>query len=357
MKTILLAEDPTSKGGIGEWTLRMLGARLEHGWTVGLVDEKILGKREVFGNKTRRNYFFEIKRCLKIWNSLNKQLGDPDAVVVQSCIPAGILSIFRELVCLLITKLHKRKFIIHFRCTVPNMIHSKFHKKVLSCFCKHSDHIIALNQKTSHYLNGITDTPVTVIPNFVNTEETNKKREINGALKNILYVGGVIKTKGCMDIIDVARQCPDITFRLVGKASDEVVRYAENINNVMLAGEKDKGGVLNELEKADAFIFLSYFEGEGFSNALAEAMGNALPCIVSDWAANSEMIDNGYGGYVVKPRDIEATVEAVNKIRDRGVRERMSEHNVNKVFKEYIDEVVLKKYVDCYEVCISKCCE
>jgi len=57
--------------------------------------------------------------------------------------------------------------------------------------------------------------------------------------------------------------------------------------NVKLLGEHGRETIEKELKDADLFIFLTNFRGEGFSNALAEAMAHSLPCIVSDWEKDS----------------------------------------------------------------------
>ena len=69
-KVILLAPTPPPEGGIARWTTRMLNAKLERDWRIELVDEKVIGGREVFGEKSKRKLFLEIKRCMIIWKNL-----------------------------------------------------------------------------------------------------------------------------------------------------------------------------------------------------------------------------------------------------------------------------------------------
>ena len=54
MKVILLAPTPPPIGGIAIWTMRMLNAKLKNNWTVDVVDEKVIGKREVYGDNVKR---------------------------------------------------------------------------------------------------------------------------------------------------------------------------------------------------------------------------------------------------------------------------------------------------------------
>ncbi len=352
MKVVLLAPTPPPRGGIAGWTVRMMNADLKNGWEVVVVDEKMIGKRDMFGDKAiqKRNLFDEAKRCWKIWASLSKALKDPDAVVVHSCIPSQTLSMMREYVCACITKHHKRKFIVHFRCTVPNTTKGRLGNFMLKRLCKKSDLIITLNEQTNDYLKKETDTPFVLIPNFISENELCGDRVIKEDMKTVVYVGGVIKSKGAFELLYTAEMVPDITFRLVGNVDSEAVNYAreKNLHNVEFVGSLDKAGVGKELKNADAFIFLTYFEGEGFSNALCEAMASGLPCLVTDWAANKDMIE-GKGGYVVPIKDPQAATEALQKMKDASVRKAQSEFNLSKVKRRYVESAVIDQYVDAYE--------
>ena len=94
-------------------------------------------------------------------------------------------------------------------------------------------------------------------------------------------------------------------------------------------------------------MFLTYFFGEGFSNALVEAMAAGLPCIVTDWAANADMIKEN-GGFVVQIKSPEEASAALKKAFPKYIRKRQSDYNISKVSQYYVDEVILNKYVDIY---------
>lgn len=348
-KVVLLAPTPPPVGGIASWTLRMLKTRLPEGWNVEVVDEKIIDGRQFFGNNTKRNYFNELKRCIKIWRNLKKAIKkQTDHIVVHSCIPAAPRSIMREYVCALISKRYKRPFIIHFRCTVPNMMTNNLRVYLLKKICNISDRIIVLNNQSVDYLKKITNTPISLIPNFVNDEELVDNKCINYKVKNVVYVGGVIESKGCLDIIKIAKHFPNINFKLIGNYDDVVKNAAELQDNVILTGAMQKGSVRKELKQADIFMFLSYFDGEGFSNSLAEAMANGLPCIVTDWAANADMIEN-LGGYVIGIKNIEEGVNSLKNMMSYELRKSQSEFNISKVRKYYLESTITKKYVECYK--------
>ena len=355
MKAILLAPTPPPAGGIAGWTERMMQTELKDGWELVVVDEKVSGDRQVFGKEGKKKILDEVKRCFRIWRDLKEKLRDPEVKVVHSCIPSMTPSMLRESVCASITHLKGRKFITHFRCTVPNTTKGKLGHILLKILCRKSDLIISLNEQTSDYLRTITDTPIRLIPNFISESELVDAKSIHDELKSVLYVGGIVEDKGISDCLSVAKEFPEIEFRFVGKGDSgyEARARKESLNNVVFVGGKDRNGVREELANADVFLFLSYFRGEGFSNALCEAMAAGLPCIVTDWAANADMIGND-GGYVVPVKDVDLVCQSILKMKDPDLRRSMSASNMDKVRKHYIESVVIDQYVDVYNSICSK---
>lgn len=352
-KVILLAPTPPPIGGIAAWTVRMMSATLPNDWKVEVVDEKIIGKREFFGDKTKHELKLEIKRCHGIWSGLRKALKDKEAKVVHACIAANTMPVLREYISACITKIRGRKFIIHFRCTVPNIVGGCLNNIALKLLCNKADCVMLLNRQSEEYIKGITKTKTVVIPNFVDATEVVDSHVIRDSINRVLYVGGVIESKGCLDIIEVAKSFPEIEFKLIGNPEENCVKAAEAVSNVILAGTMPHSEIIEEMKHADVFMFLTYFPGEGFSNSLAEAMAAGLPCIVTDWAANKDMIEDK-GGVVVPVNGIEEACKGLEWMADQGIRKQQSEFNIEKIKREYADSVVQAQYVNCYESLLTK---
>jgi glycosyltransferase involved in cell wall biosynthesis len=347
MKVILLAPTPPPAGGIAGWTVRMQNATLKNDWKVEVVDEKVIGNREVFGSRTKKSIFHEVKRSYNIWKNLFVLLMGKEVKVVHSCIPASTLGLCREYICALISKLWRKKFIIHYRCTLPNMVTSKIGLFMFRNLTNISNLVIVLNNDSLLFVKKNSKTEVELIPNFIELSAIAKNEIlISEKITKILYVGGVIESKGCNEIINVAKRFPDIEFRLVGNVQNEI--KMSNQDNVILVGEKSKVEVKKELDAADVFIFVTYYPGEGFSNALAEAMANGLPCIATDWAANRDMLEDR-GGIIVPIKNINAIAEAINKMQDKTLRKEQSEWNIKKITEKYREDIITGMYVDAYE--------
>ena len=337
-------------GGIAKWVQRMLNSELQNGWSIELVDDRIVGERESFGDNVRYHLKDEIKRWSGVWYNLYKKARQKDAYVIHACPIASLSSLFANFISALIVKICRKKLLIHFRCTVPNMINSQLQVYVLKGLCRLSDMIICLNTQTVNYLESITKTHKVLIPNFVDIKECIiMPRRSVGGVKRVLYVGGVIKEKGCDLIVEIAKEMPDIQFRLVGLASSEIINQTSEVENIVLTGIKSGDELQEEYQCADVFLFLSRFKGEGFSNSLVEAMGAGLPCIVTDWAANADQVEDGKGGFVVGEDVINDVKKALLQLSSKDLRVKMGDYNSRKAREEYCASVILNKYVECYD--------
>jgi glycosyltransferase involved in cell wall biosynthesis len=173
MKVLLLAPLPPPNGGIASWAVRMLESNAANRWGFEVVDEKVI-KRDVFGSRKKNNLFIELKRTLMIWWNLWRRLKDKSFLVVHSNIPALPKSIIRELGSLAISKIKKRKFIVHYHCTVPNLVKGKLRSLLFRILSNNSDAIIVLNTPSKAFSEEISNTPVFLIPNFINQHENNR---------------------------------------------------------------------------------------------------------------------------------------------------------------------------------------
>lgn len=348
MKVILISHYPPPAGGIASWTKRILNIGLPGDWQVLHINSNMIGGRDPFKN-TKVSLKDEVVRSFSIWKKEIAFLKDKDAKIVHTCIPCTLPGMVREIITGMIAKIYKRKFILHCRCTVPNVVNSIAKIivfKLLAGFC---DGIMVLNQKSYDFSRKNTSTDVRLIPNFVSDSEFADidNKQYSGMVKNALYVGGVTHEKGCDIIIRAANNLPEVTFHLLGNISEEI----QNMNkpeNVVLYGNKDKAFVQEMYAKCDVFLFLTHFWGEGFSNSLVEAMSAGLPCIVSDWAANADMIGKE-GGFIVLGTDESELVHMIQNCNDPLVRKSMGERNAATAREDYCESVVLNAYVKMYE--------
>jgi len=349
MKVLFISHMPPPTTGIGSWTKRILAAGFPGGWEIGFVNSNMIGGRDPFKN-TKIKLTDEIKRSFAIWREEKRALKrDPAYAVVHTNIPCTVFGMIRETVTAMIAKRYGKKFVLHCHCTVPNVVNKGYKRAFMKFLLTFCDGVIVLNMRSLECVQKLTKRPVRIIPNFVSENELadSKNREILPKIKNALFVGGVTPEKGCDTIIEAAKKLPDIRFHLVGTVSDEI-RKMEISKNVVFYGNQSGEFVGKILLKSDVFLFLSRYFGEGFSVALTEAMGAGLPCIVTDWAANADMIEN-QGGLVIGQKDPAALINALKKLDDPAIREKASAWNIRKVGRCYTDRVILPQFSTFYE--------
>ena len=105
------------------------------------------------------------------------------------------------------------------------------------------------------------------------------------------------------------------------------------------------------LKCADVFILSS--KHEGLSVALMEAMARGLPIICSKIRGNTDLIDDGKGGYLCDVNDINAYANAMARLSDDpDLRYQMSVYNQNKI-QEFSINVVDQKMRSIYREVIQ----
>lgn len=316
---------------------------------VFLVDERMDSSRAVFGASSKKSIVKEAKRCIRIWNDLRRTIVTNNVNVVHANIPAFTLSMMREIGCALIAKHYGAKFVIHFRCTVPTAANSKISRAVLKVLLGQSSASIVLNEKSKQFVSGLSDLPTRLIPNFVSDEllaaEKFDLRQSKFGDFVVTYAGGLIEEKGVYDILEAAKQLPGVTFLLAG--AGDLTEQEITTSNVLLLGSLEKEELYEVYRQSDVFLFLTRYRGEGFSNSLVEAMAHSLPCVVSDWAANRDMVGK-YETLVVNPSESDQVVAAIRSLFRDDFRHEVGSYNQERVRTLYSESVVVEQYIKLY---------
>lgn len=114
-----------------------------------------------------------------------------------------------------------------------------------------------------------------------NGGEFNRKRMTSEKSIRILWIGRLSKEKRLEWLLDVAEQCPNVGFDVIGSANintgyaTALMQRAKKLNNVILHGRvmhKDIGKIYS-----NATILCSTSEYEGFPNVFLEAWSIGIP--------------------------------------------------------------------------------
>lgn len=337
LKVLLISPLPPPTGGIATWTDLFINSIQAKRNNVDVINTAIIGKRVNYLEK--KGIIDEIKRTKSIYMKTSKSLNNGyDIVHINSaCSNFGML---RDYFCLKKAQKNKSKTVVHFHCDTSYMVKGRFAKFIFKKICNDADKIFCLNQSSETHVNRIANKRSIRIPNFIDIKNIDiDPRNISERIKNIIYVGHINKSKGCMDFLSVAQKMPDLNFKLIGKVNEEF-KSTLKPRNVQYCGEISKEGVLNQMQSADLLLFPTYTEG--FPNVILEAMACGLTIISTPVGAIPEMVEEK-GGVLIDVGDIESFVNAIENLQDAKTRRQMSIWNTEKVKKTYTLDIVIQQ--------------
>jgi len=159
--------------------------------------------------------------------------------------------------------------------------------------------------------------------------------------KILLSVCELSERKNCLTMIKafLAADRDDAVLVLcgIGEQMDMLKEYVKNNDaedRIIFAGFRND--IIKMFKSSDMFIFTS--KQEGLPVALMQAMACGLPVLCSDIRGNSDLMKDGYGGYMYAPYDVDGFAEGINKILDSDT-SRTSAFNLKRIKKYDISAV------------------
>ncbi len=344
MNILLISPLPPPSGGMATWTKLYINSKYAKQNNIQVVNNSIIGERAK--NFTKKKLKDEITRTFNVYRDIKNYLGEYEFDLVHMNSSCSRIGILKDFLYALLIKKNKKCLILHFHCDTSVMIRNILSKKVFQKLCHLSDMILCLNKSSKQHIKSITGRDSVVVSNFMDMPEVDNYSEkyISHHIETIVFVGHIIKAKGCDTIIEVAKSFPDINFKLIGIVSDEFINVKHS-NNVQLLGEISKERVMNELNKADLLLFPSH--SEGFPYVVLEAMACGLPIIATPVGAIPEMVEDK-GGILVDISDTEGFKNAINYLDNYELRKGFSLWNKKKYLDHYTVEKVISHIFDLY---------
>lgn len=191
------------------------------------------------------------------------------------------------------------------------------------------------------------------IPLSEKEKETIRKRlHLNQKDIFAITVGNLIKRKNQITLIGAVNKLANPHFHLFicgdGQEYGDLKKAASDLG---VSGQVHFLGFRKDIEKlcgaADLFLFASVQEGLPVS--VMEAMACGLPIVASKIRGNTDLIDNGKGGYLICPKDTDGFANAIKSvIENKKKAENMKNYNFKKI-KEYSKEKVMDQMAELYE--------
>jgi glycosyltransferase involved in cell wall biosynthesis len=146
----------------------------------------------------------------------------------------------------------------------------------------------------------------------------------------LFIAGSEARRKGIELILEAVKALPDVRFRIV--AAPDLAP----LPNLSGCGVLDHAAMLDEMRAADIFALPSY--GEGFPNALVEAMALGLPSVATPVGAVPEIIADGGNGCLMPLGDAAALIVTISALAgDRAMREEMGRRAQETVAERYTE--------------------
>lgn len=205
------------------------------------------------------------------------------------------------------------------------------------------------------------------IPNFKKIAYIPEKSTEIPVPFRFVFLSRIIPEKGCDLIIEATKRInkkigeDKFIVHFYGKIEDSYKLHFLNVINELPNAEYK--GFLNladisnydVLASYSAMLFPTFWKGEGFPGILIDAMIAGTPVIASEWGYNTEIIENGTTGIIIKSKNVDELANAMNsficnhsKVAEmtRHCRIQAMEYDTAKVLNKDLFAKILKKEIE-----------
>ena len=221
-------------------------------------------------------------------------------------------------------------------------------------FFRHCDGFVVPGKASFEYLKmlGCVEASISIAPNAVDNSffATRAESTIGHATefrdrlklpsRFILFVGRLVPEKGVFDLLQAyaklesdVRSEIGLVFAGNGSSGVELAQQAKRINPgvVCFPGFAQREDLAGLYALAECLVLPTHSDPWGL--VVNEAMACGLPIIVSSVAGcSADLVEDGWNGYVVAPRDAERLSVAINSlVRQPELKQRMSRHSSERI--------------------------
>jgi len=245
-----------------------------------------------------------------------------------------------------------------FHAKVPETLMARTVIKVVTPYLKsvmkYLDQLTAVSDSGAEYAAGLTDQPITIIPNGIDLAKYQQasKAKKKTDTKTILYIGRLERRKGVQYLLKaysiLAQNNPDIKLLIAGDGQEreklELLAEDLHLPNVSFLGYVSEDLKLELLADADLFCSPAVF-GESFGIVLLEAMATGTVCVVGNNSGYIDVLQELGAISIVNPHDTEEFARRLDVLLHQdGLRTLWQ-----KWAKDYVQQFSYPHIVDRYE--------
>ncbi len=176
-------------------------------------------------------------------------------------------------------------------------------------------------------------------------------RKIVSSLRNhsrpiFLFVGRLVKYKGLKYLVKAMKRVKG-TLIIVGSGPLlNELRIKARYGNILFYPDVSDAELRNFYRACDVFVLPSITKAEAFGIVQLEAMACKKPVISTKLGTGVEFVNET--GILVPPADVDALVEAMNKLQDWKLRALIGRRSFERVAKEFNSDLMLDRLLDLY---------
>lgn len=223
-------------------------------------------------------------------------------------------------------------------------------------YTKHADAVVVLTSDNVSLYKKIfkySESKVYKIPNFLDFDR--KDNQYNSSSKIITAVGRLHKQKRFDLLIKafekVTKEYPDWSLEIYGdgEEKDKLLVLIQNLNLEQRVFLKGNYKSMDEAYLNKSFLCASS-EFEGFGIMILEALNYNLPVVTFDCLSGpSDMVDDNYNGYLVKPLDVDDFSQKIIQLISSEEHRIMFSKNSQKKAANFSKAAVIRKWYDLFE--------
>lgn len=260
------------------------------------------------------------------------------------------VSAYRKLPFVLLTKLWRKKLIVHFHAFSPETTFRSRHKNIYRILFSKADILIVLSPTWAREVKA--DFPkLTNIKTVYNPCPSKTVFDSCCKKKHILYAGTLNARKGYADMIKafamIATDFPD--WRIVFAGNGEIEQGKTLASFLGIEKQTEFLGWVNGVDKDIAFKEASVFclpsYAEGFPMAVLDAWAYGLPVVTTPIGGMPDIADDCKNILLFNPGDIEGMANCFTKmIKDESLRNTIAKESL-KFSKEMFSEKVINNQI------------